>query len=632
MLLIRQYYKACLSFSAKFVCIMKHILTVLSVLLATSSFAQEELNPNHHSRNSLDPALEPFYHGVASGDPIADAVIIWTRITLNSTDPVNVNWRMATDTLFNDIVASGIASTDSSADWTIKVDVTGLNSDTWYYYDFEYDGTNSLIGRTRTAPTGGVDHLRFGVVSCQSYENGYYHAYRDMVNRNDVDCILHLGDYIYEYATGGLSAGVAGRTVEPETEIISLSDYRTRYSHYRLDPDLRDAHQQYPFICVWDDHETANNSWRDGAENHTEGSEGFWVDRKAYGIQANMEWLPIRQPDPNDFERQYRDFNFGDLADLNMLDTRLYDRDEQGSGNENERNMLGYEQRQWLYGNMSNSTAKWKLLGQQVMMAPLTAFGIVVNDDQWDGYPAERDSLYEHITSNNIDNTVVLTGDIHTSWANDLPGDNYNAGTGDGSVGVEFVVTSISTTSSPINIGIGLIQTANPHMKFIDLAQKGYLILDLTHDKAQSDWFYVSDITEPTFTTSWGAGQYTNDGDNHLSEAIAPAVAGTYPPLAPSISGSGVGVEETNEPTILSAYPNPFLDRFVVQFNMFEQQEVTITLTDLSGRTVIEKNLGELRSGLHYLEIDAATASQGMYLFTLRTNNAVVHRRMLKAQ
>lgn len=613
--------------------IMKYILMLLTIFGSFSVIAQEEPSPNHHSRNSLDPALEPFYHGVASGDPLANAVIIWTRITLNSTDAVNVDWRMATDTLFNNVVANGTATADSSTDWTVKVDVTGLDSDTWYYYDFEYDGTHSLIGRTRTAPTGGVDHLRFGVVSCQSYENGYYHAYRDMVNRNDIDCILHLGDYIYEYATGGLSAGIAGRTVEPETEIISLSDYRTRYSHYRLDPDLRDAHQQYPFICVWDDHETANNSWRDGAENHTEGAEGLWVDRKAYGIQANMEWLPIRQPDPNDFERQYRDFSFGDLADLNMLDTRIYGRDEQGAGNEQDRNLLGYDQRQWLYGKMTSSTAKWKLLGQQVMMAPLTAFGIVVNDDQWDGYPAERDSLYDLVLTNNIDNMVVLTGDIHTSWANDLPGDNYDQNTGDGSVGVEFVVTSVSTTSSPINIGQQIIQLANPHMKFIDLAQKGYLIVDLTEDKAQSDWYYVSDITQPDFTASWGAGYFTNDGDNHLSQASDPAEGGVYPPLAPMLGGDpGVGVEEINEPTILSAYPNPFIDRFVVQFNMFEEQGASMALTDLSGKTIIEKDLGSLRSGLHYLEVDASSAAKGMYIFSLRTENTVIYRRMLKAQ
>jgi len=610
---------------------MKQFLPFVLAAISLIANAQEQQNPNHYSRNSLEPALAPFYHGVASGDPLPDAVIIWTRITLSETEPVTVNWRMATDTLFSNVVANGTATTDSLVDWTIKVDVDGLTADTWYYYDFEHNGVHSLIGRTRTAPVGGVDHLRFGVVSCQSYENGYYHAYRDMVNRNDIDCILHLGDYIYEYATGGLSAGMEDRMVQPENEIITLSDYRIRYSHYRLDADLRDAHQQFPFICVWDDHETANNSYTDGAENHTEGAEGFWVDRKANGIQANMEWLPIRRPDPNDPMREYRDFSFGDLADINMLDTRLYDRDEQGSGNDELRSMMGYGQRHWLYDNLSASTAKWKLLGQQVMMAPLTAFGIVVNDDQWDGYPAERDSLYDHVTSNNIDNMVVLTGDIHTSWANDLPGDNYNSGTGAGSIGVEFVVTSISTTSSPINIGGSIIQAANPHIKYVDLSQKGYLILDLTHDKAQSDWYYVGSITSPTFTPNWGTGWFTNDGDNHLSQASAPAVADAYPPLAP-LFNPAVGINElAQEPVILGAYPNPFADHFVVQFNTFSADRVKMQLTDVSGKTVLSKDYGIIRDGLHYLEVRIPEVAKGTYILSLTAGDKVVHRRMMKA-
>ena len=611
---------------------MKYIFLSITLLISFSSSAQDQLNPNHYSRNSLEPALEPFYHGVASGDPLVDAVIIWTRITLNSTDPVDVNWRMATDTLFANIVANGTASTDSTVDWTVKVDVTGLSADTWYYYDFEYNGDHSLIGRTRTAPTGGVDHLRFGVVSCQSYESGYYHAYRDMVNRNDMDCILHLGDYIYEYATGGIGASIQDRLEEPEHEIIELSDYRTRYSHYRLDPDLRDAHQQYPFICVWDDHETANNSFTDGAENHTEGAEGLWVDRKANGVQANAEWLPVRLPDPNDPSKRYREFDFGSLAHISMLDTRLEDRDEQGTGNENDRSLLGYEQRHWLYDNLENETAQWKVIGQQVMMAPLTFFGFPVNDDQWDGYPAERDSLYDHVVSNQIDNMVVLTGDIHTSWANDLPGDNYESSTGAGSVGVEYVVTSISTLSSPVPIPGGVIGAVNPHIKYAELSKKGYLILDLTADAAQSDWFYVTNVTEPTFTSSWGQGWYTNDGDNHLTQATTEALAGVYPPLAPLFNPNEVGIDENQSAAVIvSAYPNPFVDRFVVQFNVFTSAEATVQLMDISGKMVIDDELGSIRSGLHYLEVEASGISAGTYILKIQLGNQVIHRRMIRS-
>ncbi len=611
---------------------MKSVYLLLFVFLSFSVAAQEQDSPNNYSRNSLEPELEPFYHGVASGDPLSDAVIIWTRITLNSTNPVDVNWRMATDTLFSNVVASGMATTDSTTDWTIKVDVTGLSSDAWYYYDFEYNGTRSLIGRTRTAPTGGVDHLRFGVVSCQSYEHGFYHAYKDMATRNDMDCILHLGDYIYEYVAGGFSANIAGRDNEPANETIDLSDYRMRYSHYKLDPDLRAAHQQYPFIIIWDDHETANNSYTNGAENHTEGSEGLWVDRKAYAIQANTEWLPVRVPDANQPEKRYRDFSFGDLADLEMLDTRLYARDEQGAGNDNERSLLGYEQRHWLYDNLSNSSAQWKIIGQQVMVAPLLAFGIPVNNDQWDGYPAERDSLFTHLESNSIDNAVVLTGDIHTSWGNDLPGNGYVASSGAGSLGVEFVVTSVTSPGLPIPLPANIIQGLNPHIKYADLTKKGYLILDLTAQAAQSDWFYVSDVTNTNYTSAtWGAGWLTNDGDNYLTQAASEAPAGVYPPLAPLNQPTGVGVEEISKaPIVISAYPNPFLDRFVVQFNLFKQGAVSIKLTDISGKTVLTKDFGTMRDGLHYLEVQVPEVAPGLYIFTLQSEESVVTRRMNK--
>jgi len=613
---------------------MKSLFAFFLTFVSVAVLAQNEAIPTDHSRNALDPALEPFYHGVASGDPLSDAIIIWTRITLNSTDAVGVNWRMATDTLFANVVASGTASADSTADWTIKVDVTGLASDNWYYYDFEYNGARSLIGRTRTAPTGGVDHLRFGVVSCQSYEHGFYHAYKDMATRNDMDCILHLGDYIYEYETGGYSSNISERTNEPANEIIDLSDYRMRYSHYKLDPDLRAAHQQYPFIIIWDDHETANNSYSGGAGNHTEGSEGFWVDRKAYGIQANTEWLPIRVPDANNPTRRYRDFSFGDLADLNMLDTRLYDRDEQNVGIATDRSLLGHEQRHWLYDNLSNSAAKWKIIGQQVMVAPLTAFGFPVNNDQWDGYPAERDSLFDHLSGNNIDNAVVLTGDIHTSWANDLPGDNYVASTGAGSVGVEYVVTSVTSASFPIPVGQNLILSLNPHMKYADLTQKGYLILDLTDQAAQSDWFYVSSVTNPTYTgTTWGTGWLTNDGDNHLTQATAAAPAGVYPSLAPTSNpDSSVGIGEIqNQPIIVSAYPNPFVEQFIVQFNLFEKGNVRIQMTDVSGKIVLSENFGQMQNGLNYMEVNVPrNVSSGVYIFSLQAGENIINRRMSK--
>ena len=222
-------------------------------------------------RKSLDPTLYPFYHGVASGDPLSNAVILWTRFTDDtlSVDSVELNWRVATDTAMTDVISNGTGYAKLLKDWTYKVDATGLSPDTWYYYDFEALGYRSIRGRTKTAPLGDNDSARFAVVSCSNYEHGYFNAYRYLRNRNDFDAVLHLGDYIYEYEAGGYSAGLVDRDNEPVNEIISLEDYRVRYSHYRLDDDLRALHQQYPFINVWDDHESANDSYIDGAQNHT---------------------------------------------------------------------------------------------------------------------------------------------------------------------------------------------------------------------------------------------------------------------------------------------------------------------------------------------------------------------------
>ncbi len=607
------------------------LLLALSVIGSLHAQTSTE-NPFNHGRSDLDPALAPFYHGVASGDPLPDAVVIWTRITLATEEAVTVNWRMATDTLFTNIVASGSAVTDASNDWTVQVDVTGLSADEWYYYQFEHEGTLSIMGRTHTAPTGGVEHLRFGVVSCSSYEHGLFNAYRSLAERNDIDAVLHLGDYIYEYEVGGYSINLEGRTYEPTNEIVTLEDYRTRYSHYRLDADLREIHRQYPFILIWDDHETANDSWQGGAENHTEGAEGAWTDRKASAIRAHEEWLPIRKPDPSDPERIYRDFSFGSMADLIMLDTRLYAREQQGLTGAATRSLLGHEQRHWLYDNLSASEAKWKIIGQQVMMAPLQILGISVNTDQWDGYTGERDSLYSHLLDNSIDNAVVLTGDIHTSWGNDLRrgAGPFTPGT---PVAVEFVVTSITSPGFPFNVGAGVIQSSNQHVKYIDLTQNGYLILDLTEQAAQSDWYYISTKTEPDFTTTFGAAWKTNDGDNFLSQGGEATSGSGFPPLAPAFVNSPVSVDHPQpvpDGVLVSIYPNPSDRDFTVQFNAFSDQKVEIRLMDMSGRTVMQRDLGIISNGLHYLELNTDGLATGTYMLSMTIGQERIHRSIIK--
>lgn len=272
-----------------------------------------------------------FTHGIASGDPLADRVILWTRAVPkgDQASKLSVEWEVALDADFQTVVSRGKAKTGPKSDFTLKVDAEGLAPATTYYYRFRTEGMTSPVGRTRTLPHTGATRSRMAVISCSNYPQGFFNVYKELAGR-DVDMVLHLGDYIYEYADGVYSneAAVAkGRQVKPKNELLAIEDYRTRYALYRSDPDLQAAHAAHPFICVWDDHEIANNTWKGGAENHNEG-EGSFEARKKAAVQAYHEWLPIRENGQRR-ERINRTFDIGGLATLIMLDTRLCGRDQQ---------------------------------------------------------------------------------------------------------------------------------------------------------------------------------------------------------------------------------------------------------------------------------------------------------------
>jgi len=566
------------------------------------------------SRSDADPLLAPFYHGVASGDPLPNAVIIWTRLTPGEPGEYQINWRIATDTLFTNVVNTGVVSTDVEKDYTVKTDVTGLQANTWYYYDFEIDGIHSIIGRTKTAPVGPVLQTRLAVVSCADYQNGYYNAYRNIVQRNNVDAVIHLGDYIYEYA----ASSSLGREHEPPGETIQLEDYRTRYSHYRLDPDLRLLHQQFPMICVWDDHESANNAWMGGAQNHTEGAEGNWEDRKAYSIRAHEEWLPIRKPDSDNTNRIYRKFSYGNLAEIFMLDTRIIGRDEQGAGSSSTRKLLGEEQMEWLKEGLTSSTKTWKIIGQQVMMAPLLAFSNPVNNDQWDGYPSDRADLLQHILQNDIRNVAVLTGDIHSAWANDIPFGSYNNSNVNaitGSAAVEFVTTSITSASLPLGIPLALIQSQNNHIRYADLTRKGYYVLDITPAKIQADYIFVSTITNTSFTTTFGAHWFANEGERFLRQGSQPSLA-LFPQqaLAPTLPQIPIIVKTTFTFDVLGVYPNPANDKVVIQYNAFNGGNLNLVVTNMEGKELLNKQIEQAKIGLNYTEINLSNFTTGAYI------------------
>jgi alkaline phosphatase D len=524
---------------------------------------------------SLVGGTTPFRHGVASGDPLSDRVILWTRVT----PPAGIEGDIPGMLVIADdpeltVDARSFAVTAVAArDWTVKLDATGLSAGKTYYYRFRTLGFESPLGRTRTAPEGNVDHLRLGVVSCSNFAYGYFNAYRFIAQRADLDAVLHLGDYIYEYGDGEYGDV---RPCEPPTEIITLEDYRRRHAQYKTDPDLQEAHRQHPWICVWDDHETTNNSRRDSAENHTEGVEGVWQVRKAWGQQAYDEWMPIRLPEPGNPNRIWRRLAFGNLVDLWMLDTRLYDRDDEVNAItspvifDEDRRLIGPEQRDWLLGGMSGSSATWKLIGQQVMFGqlkatplpdiniplevldalPLPLVGgegisdLYVNGDQWDGYQAERRAILDFIADQGVQNTVVLTGDIHSSWAMDLARDpdnlaQYNPFSGAGALGVEFVATSVSSPGLDVVPGltqlpqlISALRLVNPHMKYIEGTRRGYLLLDITPEQTVGEFWYVSTVAEPGGSEAFATAYAVAAGDNHLSRGARSEPTPTLPSAA----------------------------------------------------------------------------------------------------
>ncbi|MFC8042634.1 alkaline phosphatase D family protein [Nocardia sp. NPDC057353] len=478
-------------------------------------------------RAVAQPAV--FGHGVASGDPLPTGVILWTRVTpapdatpgSGRGGDVTVRWEVVRD---GTAVAAGTAVATADSDHTVKVDAAGLAPGTDYEYRFTALGATSPTGRTRTAPAAAdtPERLRFGVVSCSNWEAGYFGAYRHLAARGDLDAVLHLGDYLYEYERG--EAG-AVRAHDPAHEITTLADYRLRHAQYKTDPDLALLHASVPFIATWDDHETANNAWSGGAENHDPATEGGWAARRAAATRAYREWMPVRDTADG---RLYRRLRFGALAELSLLDLRSYRDRQVRPGPEidaPERSITGRDQLDWLIGGLESAPVRWKLVGNPVMIAPLLfppldpavtaglagtlgipAGGLPLNADQWDGYTADRNRLFRAVHGGGVDGVLFLTGDIHSSWAADLPLDAaaYPAGP---VVGAEFVVPSV-TSGSPGDIAgpaaRGAVTAAehavrdiNRHLRYLDLAAHGYGVLHLDAGQAQMDWFYLLDVADP---------------------------------------------------------------------------------------------------------------------------------------
>ncbi|MES3004230.1 MAG: alkaline phosphatase D family protein [Pseudomonadota bacterium] len=495
-----------------------------------------------------DEDQQPFGYGVASGDPLSDRVIIWTRANVNV--PTQVQWEVASDASFAAVLKSGTASTDVGRDYTVKVDVTGLQPATTYFYRFKINGFPSPTGRTKTLPVGTPQQVKLGVFSCAAYSLGQFHVYAHAVGRGEIDVAVMLGDYIYE---SGLStveqtaAALIGREADPRQECVTLPEYRQRYARYHTDADLRALRATTPIIAVWDDHEIVNDTWRDGAGGHDPATEGAFADRRGSAVKAFHEWLPTREgTDPLVI---YRSFNFGNLLSLHMLDTRVIGRDAPlnrdqflaGAADAPGRQLLGPTQAAWLDTQMQASTATWQVLGNQVLMGrmriPLSVYdnfteGAITEflaaldtpeasrtDTQkalvaqprigfeltnWDGFGAAREALYASARAKDK-NLVVVSGDSHNAWASNLKDASGNA------IGVEFGTPSVTSTGLEIahtNVGRQFLADSFvrmiPDLKFAETSHRGYHILTLTPSSATGEWVFVSSVFDNNFTAFSG--------------------------------------------------------------------------------------------------------------------------------
>lgn len=486
----------------------------------------------------------PFTLGVASGDPLPDSVVLWTRLAPDPlkgggmpNEAVQVKWEIARDENFRKVVQQGKVAATPELGHSVHVEVEGLKANKIYYYRFKCGGEVSQTGRTKTLPPAGsnVKRLTFAFASCQQFEHGYFTAYKHMA-KEDLDLVFHLGDYIYEYGPNEYISPTGNVRVHSGPEIISLEDYRIRYAQYRSDVHLRDAHAAFPWVVTWDDHEVENN-YANVIPEKGQSVEAF-IKRRAAAYQAYYEHMPLRKsslPKGADM-RLYRNFSYGDLASFFVLDSRQY-RDDQANGDTSSpqtpesldpgRTLLGPEQEQWLAEHLSNSETKWNVLPQQIFFAERnygTPTGPLYSMDSWDGYPAARERLMKVVKSHNMTNLVVLTGDVHASWASNIKEDYANPNSR--TVGVEFVGTSITSGGNGADkrADTDKILSQNPHIKFFN-DYRGYVRCTVTPEQWRADYRVVPFVTEPGADISSRASfvyEKEQSGLRKVSSAIVP--------------------------------------------------------------------------------------------------------------
>lgn len=452
-----------------------------------------------------------FRHGIASGDPLQDRVIIWTRVS-SATLP-HVHWEVALDKNFTQIVTEGTHNLTATNDFTVKIDVKELKAATNYYYRFKYENEYSDTGKTRTLPSSLSQRtFNIAVVSCNNWEDGYFNSFRFLAAKLEVDLVLHLGDYIYEYGIGEYANPKTDRKNVPAHEIVTLDDYRQRYAHYRSDVDLQQLHANKPFCMIWDDHEIANDAYQDGAKNH-QPNEGDWKLRKEAAMQAYFEWLPVRATNALEMRRK---ITIGNDMELFLLEQRMQGRTPQmdNTGKDfynNDRSILGAKQFNWLANGLKTSKATWKLIGNQVMFsgyATAEGFKLPKYNDWWLGYPYERNKLVEFLKNEKISNPIFLTGDHHESFVLALHQEKefmkYSTSFEKKPLAWELLTPSITSKNADRLAPEEIAKTeqmlydkkVNPHLVFADIKNHGYFIASISETSFDTTYFFVDNIND----------------------------------------------------------------------------------------------------------------------------------------
>jgi len=635
---------------------MKNLYTYIFFIVLTCLFSfnlsAQTTYPN--DRSVLDSTIQPFYHGVASGDPLQDRVIIWTRVTTDSVT-VPVKWRVALDTGMTIVVAQGTTVADTSKDYTVKLDVTGLQPDKYYYYEFEALGRLSQRGRTKTLPTGSVSSLRLALLSCSNYSFGYFNAYDLIKKSNDVDLVIHVGDYIYEDGLrfGSNSVDTIKRRTFPEYDAYDLASYRLRYGWYHLDPSLRNLHQQYPMVVIWDDHEFANDAFADTSSAHRPATQGTWAVRKATAIRVFKEWIPMRE-DTSKINIIAFKQNIGDLADIIYTEDRIQKNDSTTSAtaigllttvdniayDKPNRTMHGFRQMEWMCQQLKASTAKWKILANQVVFSNYVYRGIgglpFHQAAGWDMYPLERKRVIDTINFYNIKNMVVLSGDIHVAMAFDVPSGTvpYNATTGAGSAGVEFVCDNV--VKGGIFGGMeSYMYTNNKHLKYINPKSTGYTIVNVTPASVCAD-FWVTDTSSKLSTSKKLLGTWcTLVNENHLKPyqgpTFTPRIFPALVPLTVRSNGVTVGIKNNqNTVELMALYPNPTNNFVRFQYFMKSTDNLSVVIYDILGNEVQSTNLGLRNRGLNEDVIYIKDLPSAEYILTFKTSEGITTRKIVK--